>query len=361
MHCQPVSSFPIVLFGAFDRHNFGDLLLGQAAALAAAPRPCLFAGLRAADLTAWGGFAVEPLGQVVAGWRQRFGEAPLDLVHVGGEILDTDAWEAAVMLLDPQAAQAAIARLDGNPRGRADWAAAFLATGRPAPYVIGRDQLPAGGRLEFRAVGGVGLAQRNPAFARAVAAALGAADTVTVRDQRTRRALAALGVTAGLVPDPVTTLGPWLAEQIAAVPILPGDYVAFQCAATFGDDGSLAALAAAFDRIGLPVLAFRAGAAPWHDDRAVYERLSRRMRVPFGILDSLHVRDIAATVARSRLCLASSLHALLVAQVSGVPAVGLERRSGEGAKLRAYAETWNGFRVVTPEELAADGRSQETL
>lgn len=346
-----VSSGPIVLFGAFDRHNLGDFLLGHAAAQQAAPRPCLFAGLRAGDFTAQGGFIVERLEDLLAGWWRRFGEAPLDLAHVGGEILDTDVWEAAVMLLDPREAAQVVSRLDGDPPGRRAWAAAFLGTARPAPYVLGREELPAGGRLEFRAVGGAGLARREPDFARAVAAALASADYATVRDVRTRQALAALGVAAELAPDPVTTLGPWLAGQFAAVPPGAGDYIAFQCGAAFGDDASLAAVAAALDRLGSPVIAFRAGAAPWHDDLEVYRRLAGRLRVPFHILDSLHIRDICATIARARLCLASSLHALLVAGLGGVAATGLERQAGEGEKLRAYADTWGGFRVVTADQL----------
>lgn len=346
-----MSDVPIVLFGAFDRHNLGDFLLGRAAALRAGSRPCLFAGLRAADLTACGGFVVEPVRQVVAGWRRRFGNAPLDLVHVGGEILDTDAWEAAVMLLDPGQVDSLVARLDKDAAGRAAWAAEFLGTAGLGPYVLSRPEVAPGGRLEFRAVGGVGLAQREPAFRQAIAAALATADNVTVRDSRTREALAALGIEARLEPDPATALGPWLAGEIEALPPMDGDYIALQCAASFGDDATLDALAATLAALSRPVLLFRAGAAPWHDDLLIYERLLQRLRVPGRILDSLHVRDIGAAIARAGLCLASSLHALLVAGLFGVPATGLERRRGEGAKLRAYAETWGGFPVATPAEL----------
>ncbi|MGE5491236.1 MAG: polysaccharide pyruvyl transferase family protein [Actinomycetota bacterium] len=346
-----MSSCPIVLYGAFDRHNFGDFLLGRAAALRAAPRPCLFAGLRAADYSALGGFPVERLGNVLAGWRQRCGDAPIELLHVGGEILDTDAWEAAVMLLDPEEASRVVGRLDADPPSRRAWAAKFLGTDSHVPYVVRKGDLPAGSRVEFRAVGGVGLARRDEGFACAATAAMGAADAATVRDNRTQKALAALGLAVGLGPDPATALGPWLADQAADIRPVTADYVAMQCAASFGDDRTLGALAAAFGRIGLPVLAFRAGAAPWHDDLAVYRRLAGRLKVPIHILDSLHVRDICAAIAHARLCLASSLHALLVAGLFGVPAAGLERQEGEGAKLRAYAETWGGFRVVTPERL----------
>lgn len=356
-----MSSIPIVLFGAFDRHNLGDLLLGHAAALAAAPRPCLYAGLRAADLTAQGGFVVEPVNEILDGWRERFGAASPDLVHVGGEILDTDAWEAAVMLLDAPAAAAVVARLDADPAGRAAWAAGFLASDRPAPYVMGRHALPAGSRLEFRALGGVGLARRDAAFKTAVAEALVAADSVTVRDHRTRAALAALGIEAALAPDPVTDLGPWLARAIDGVPPLGRGYVACQCAASFGDDGSLDALAGALNGRGAPVVLFQAGAAPWHDDPAVYEGLMGRLTVPASRLPSLHLREICAVIARADLCISSSLHALLVAGLFGVPRAGLERTAGEGAKLRAYAETWGGFEVFSPNEIGNFFRSQQRL
>lgn len=339
---------PIVLFGAFDRHNLGDFLLGRAAALAAGERPCLFAGLRSADLTACGGFVVEALPAIVADWRRRYGDTPLELVHVGGEILDTDAWEAAVMLLEPERSREVVARFDPYPGRSAAWAAGFLASTRAAPYVVGRDEIPVAARVEFRTVGGAGLARRDPAFRAEVAAALQSAERLSVRDRRTQAALAVLGVAAELAPDPATALGPWLRQEIAAVPAVGEDYLAIQCAASFGDDASLDALAAAIDAQPCPVAIFRAGAAPWHDDLAVCERLAQRLKGPARVLASLHIREICATIARARLCLASSLHAVLVAGVFGIPALGLERRPGEGEKLRAYAETWGGFDITTP-------------
>lgn len=346
-----MNDFPIVLFGAFDRHNLGDFLLARAAALRAGNRPCLFAGLRAVDLTTFGGPVVESVQQILAKWRQRFGSAPLDLVHVGGEILDTDGWEAAVMLLDPDRAAERIARLDRDAAGRAAWAAEFLERDSPAPYVLDRPEVATAGSIEFRAVGGVGLARRDRAFRRAVVAALSAADRVTVRDRRTQAALVADGVQAELEADPATSLGLWLAEEVAVVPPVGSDYIAVQLAGDFGDDATLDALAATLNAHSCPVRLFRAGAAPWHDDPAVYERLLQRLRVPAAILASLHVRDICALIARARFCLASSLHAVLVAGLFGVPAVGLERRSGEGAKLHAYTETWGGFAVRAPDSI----------
>lgn len=67
-----------------------------------------FAGLAQRDLRPQGGHEVEALSTLAMGSA----EHPCVLVHVGGEILTCDAWQAAVMLLPPEQAQPAIAYLD---------------------------------------------------------------------------------------------------------------------------------------------------------------------------------------------------------------------------------------------------------
>ncbi|MBW8363173.1 MAG: hypothetical protein K0M39_01270 [Rhizobium sp.] len=115
---QPSVSAPSVLFGAFDRHNFGDLLFPHLMTALLPERAFAFAGLVERDLRAFGGHRVRPLGA----------ERPLQLIHVGGELLACTAWQAAVMLLDPAGAAAAIARYDADPVAAAAWAAPRLGT-----------------------------------------------------------------------------------------------------------------------------------------------------------------------------------------------------------------------------------------
>ena len=78
----PGSTPPLILFGAFDRHNLGDLQFAHIAACRA-PRPVILAGLVERDLTPWGGHRVRAVAEVARTW----GEAPADVLHVGGEIL----------------------------------------------------------------------------------------------------------------------------------------------------------------------------------------------------------------------------------------------------------------------------------
>ena len=345
---------PLVLFGAFDRHNLGDWLLGHVAQRLAGARPCLFAGLRAADLRGDCGFLVRALPDLVAEWPRRWGDAPMELWHVGGEILDTDAWEAAVMLLPPAEAVARVAALDGQPKQARAWARDYLGAARQAPYVVSPGDLPPGSRVRFAAVGGVGLAVRPPAYRAEVLAALGAGGHLAVRDHVTLTGLARLGRAATLVPDPVAAHAALLAGDIARAPHPAGEYLAVQFAATLADDATLAALATCLNGLGLPVVLWCAGTAPWHDDPAACGRLAERLRGPVTVEESRDIWCLSSLLSHARGCLASSLHALLLAGSAGVPAWGLERRDGEGTKLRAYADTWGGFSVSTAARLAVD-------
>jgi hypothetical protein len=315
---------PPLFFGAFDRHNFGDILLGHIAAREAEVAVPRYAGLAKRDLRACGGFRVAPVDALTA---------PVILIHVGGELLDCDAAEAAWMLGD-----------------------SGLRWPRRAPYVMPRQQLPAGSRVVFRAVGGVGLADRDAAFRQEVLDALRQADALSVRDRVTREFLASEGIVALLEPDPVARIAELFGAPVALSPLGGAPYLAVQFSAECGDDRSLAAIARGLEHIGLPVALFRAGAAPWHDDLAVYARLAQRLNVPVTLFESLDVWQIAGLIAGSRGFVGSSLHARLVANAFGRPGLSLERTAGSGTKLRAYLNTWlPGEAVWSPEGFADAG------
>lgn len=357
-------SAPLILFGAFDRHNLGDLLLGRIAAELAARllpgREVRFAGLADRDLRADGGTRVQALSELAREWKPARREAPPAvppaLLQVGGEVLDCGAWEAAVMLLDPAGAARAIALHDRDPAARAAWARQTLGSARGLPYLAAHAALPPGTRSVLTGIGGVGFAAL-PARLRAEALAeLRAAARVQVRDRCTRDALAAAGLDAALVPDPAVLverlLGAEVARHAATGELaalrarFPRGYVAVQLAAELGDDATLAALAgdlAAISRErGLGIALFCAGRAPWHDDPEVLQRLRRRLPDPESavVAESRHVLALCALVANATLCCASSLHARIVADAFARPALSIAGDARQAAKLRAWLDTW---------------------
>ncbi len=339
---------PLVLFGAFDRHNFGDLLFPHLMTALLPERSFEFAGLAARDLRAVGGHRVSALGAR---------PLPARLIHVGGELLTCSAWQAAVMLRDPAEAAAVIARYDGDPVAAAGWAARQLGTSRGMPYVVGRSAVAPGGRVIFNAVGGVEWNVLSAAQRDEVKTALGQADWVSVRDQVTQKVLRAEGLDFPLCPDPAVMVAECFGEVIrqhqqqgavhAMGEAFPQGYLACQFSADFADDVSLDALAQGLARVaadtGLGLALFRAGAAPWHDDPALYERLLRRL--PPGsarLFPSLHLWDICALVAASRGTVGSSLHGRIIALAFGLPRVSLipPQQGGRPDKRMAFAETW---------------------
>ncbi|HEX7971551.1 MAG TPA: polysaccharide pyruvyl transferase family protein [Thiobacillus sp.] len=358
---------PPILFGAFDRHNFGDLLFPHLLAALLPGQTFELAGLAERDLRAFGGHRVKPLAE----WPR-----PARLIHVGGELLTCTAWQAAVMLLDPVAAADAIARYDADPVAAAEWAARQLGTSRTLPYVAGRDALAPGGKLIFNAVGGVEWRFLPAAQRGEVKAALRSADWLSVRDHVTQAALRAEGIAAALCPDPAVMVAQCFGEVIGthqqqgAVKDMrdafPQGYLACQFSADFADDASLDALAQGLSRVaaetGLGLVLFRAGAAPWHDDPALYEKLLQGL--PPGtarLFSSLHLWDICALIAASRGVVASSLHGRIVALAYGLPRVSLipPQAGGRPGKTTAFAETWEPDAV--PRSVAAASQIESAL
>jgi hypothetical protein len=340
------ASIPPVLFGAFDRHNFGDLLFPHLLTALLPGRAFEFAGLAARDLRACGGHRVTPLPA-----------QPTQLIHAGGELLTCSAWQAAVMLLDPVAAKDAIARYDADPAAGAVWAARQLGTARSMPYVVGRDALAPGGKLIFNAVGGVEWNALSSAQRDDVKAALLQADWLSVRDHVTQAVLRAEGIEAPLCPDPAVMVEACFGEvmrrhrQQGAVRAIrdafPQGYLACQFSADFADDASLDALARGLSGVaaatGFGLALFRAGAAPWHDDPLLYEKLQRRLPTGMAqLFSSLHLWDICALIAASRGVVGSSLHGRIVALACGLPRVSLAlpQQGARPDKRTAFAETW---------------------
>lgn len=343
---------PVILFGAFDRHNLGDLLFPHIVGALLPGRPLVFAGLAARDLRPFGGHAVVALSQLALPAQ----DPPHTLIHVGGEILTCDAWQAAVMLLPPDAVQPTIAYFAARPDERPAWALGCLGTSALAPYTVSRRQHPALARVVFNAVGGTALDQAEPALRAEVLDTLRAADAVGVRDRQTLAHLAAAGIAARLMPDPAVMVAELFGERVRqqaragevaqVLRRFPRGYIAVQFSADFGDDDSLTQIASQLDPVavshGLGVVLFRAGAAPWHDELSGLGRVAAGLRSGSALLfQSLDLWDLCALVAYSRAFCGSSLHGRIVAMAFAVPRLSLRAPGAAGpGKHEAFAATW---------------------
>lgn len=358
---------PLILFGAFDRHNFGDLLFPHIATALLPQRELIFAGLAARDLRPYGGHAVRALHEV----RASLGAQPVDLLHVGGEILTCSAWQAAVMLLPAQEAPATIAYLQARPQERDAWVRRTLGSETQAPYVAGRQGWPALRRLAHGSVGGVALPACAPPLRTEVLDQLRSADFVSVREQTTLGHLQAAGLAARLLPDAAVMVAELFGERLQQHAAqgevarlrarLPQGYLAVQCSAEFGDDATLTLLAQQLAQVvrdtGLGLALFRAGAAPWHDSLLVLQRLAAQLAPgSCAVFESLQLWDICALIAASRGYAGSSLHGRIVATACALPYVSLRApvAGTQQGKAAAWAASWEGADGVdTVVEVAA--------
>ena len=371
----------LVLFGAHDRHNLGDLLFAHVVRALLPGRETIVAGLAARDLGPWGGFAVQALADVA---RSAAASGPLQVLHVGGEVLTCTAWQAAAMLLPPADAAATIAHLHTHPDESRAWVRRQLRTDALAPYAAGgriAQQHRAAGAActsAYLGVGGVALDALADDARAQVLHDLRGARAVSVRDRVTLGHLHAAGIAATLLPDPAVMVAELFApligqrrrsarlQRIAAAH--PSGHLAVQCCAEFADDASLARVAQqvrsaadAAARGGPPpgVVLFRAGAAPWHDDLATLQRLAAKW--PAGtatVFDSLDVWDVCALIAASRGVVANSLHAGIVAAAFGLPCTWLRSPAAARGptKPETYAMTW-----CAPDSATADTGTTERL
>ncbi|MFA6921428.1 MAG: polysaccharide pyruvyl transferase family protein [Gallionella sp.] len=342
---------PTILFGAFDRHNFGDLLFPHITAALLDEKNLIFAGLAERDLSCYGGHRVRALVRVASDW----GECPAKIIHVGGELLTCDIWQAAVMLLPPDKVQKTIAHLDNCPEERLEWARHQLGISAQAAYSVPPGLFHRESRIIYNAVGGVELGVGDAALRAEVLANLKTANAVSVRDKQTQAQLDAAGIAARLIPDPAVMVAELFGGKIRQhacegeiariLTAFPQGYVAVQFSADFGDDATLMEIAAQLDQVsvstGYGVVFFRAGAAPWHDDLFCYQRVAAHMHVrPVRILTSLNLWDICALIARSRVYCGSSLHGRIVAMAFSLPRISLIHPGNRPAKQAAYAATW---------------------
>ncbi len=348
----PAPAAPLILFGACDRHNLGDLLFPHVARALLPTRPVEVAGLAENDLRAVGGDQVHALAQLLA----RADAAGASLLHVGGELMTCNAWQAAVMLLPPERADAAIARVRASPYAARAWLRALPGGARAAPYCVAPAGFPALSRVAYTGLGGVTLDALTPARRRRVLATLGEADAILVRDARTLAHLHAAGIAADLAPDPVAVIAEAFGDRIDARmrtgPVaglradLPDGYIAAQFGGEFADDATLARLARQLDRLvaaGCDIVLFRAGAAPWHDRLECLQRLAGFMRSrPARRFTSLDIWDICALIAASRGYCGSSLHGRIVAGAFALPRVTVRPPAdcGDAVKHEAYVATW---------------------
>jgi hypothetical protein len=343
----------ILLVGAFERDNFGDLLylllsrhyFRSAAVSAAAPI--------AADMSDLVDQRIEAYGPLLR--RHKFDH----VWTVGGEVGGVTPASAFKMSAPPHLLELFATSPDREQVLREAFGGPLPAS----PYVPGLVGYP---RNLFTRIGvnsvGLSAAEKLSAPSRySLLSTLRRARPVSVRDAASSRYLTKQRVSHSLVPDLVHSI----AVTHRTRPSNNSDYAVVQASEEFlasvSEDAFTRSIASLSRREGLNIRFFAAGTASGHDSFSAYRRLAAVMRrtspeISISVSKAQRPWDRVEEIRRAGLWLGTSLHGRIVACAYGVPRVSLDVD-----KVNTYAGTWDydmpyGVQIGDIEEAATSAR-----
>lgn len=345
--------------GAFDRHNYGDLLFPLLVQEAVRSRgftgPVRFFSTLRSDLRRYGAVPTEGLRAMFR--RDARGAM---VVVAGGEVLAA-TWVTIVSYLYQYPLAPAIRRVCnwlGEERSTALLPRLFGAPSK-MPFVYSPHDFRGAPLLVYNAVGASHLRTQGDDVRSVVAEKLKKASYVSVRDDVSKSLLESLEVPGVVVsPDSAVLLSSLYPRQQLlqlagstakeAVDSLPGGYVCFQSAHMYiaGREAMVAAsLRETVERTGLGIVIIVIGRASGHNDDKAARVLQRTLRPHPGIriITSGALFDIMFAISRARVYAGTSLHGAITALSYAVPQLGLCPR--QIPKLASFIDTWSDSRA----------------
>lgn len=340
----------VLIIGAFDRYNYGDLLFPLVIERQLSSYGDNFQfeyfGLVESDLSSVGGLPTKGL--------QKFYKAcsdPTDPVHViiaGGEALGV-TWNSLYAALNPlfqriNKRHSKVNRvLDLN-----GWTRKIIKGKTTLPFVFDKNDFAGVQTVILNSLGGSGLNSATFEKYDFLKEKLRNADYFAVRDQLTVDNLKNNGLSAYLFPDsailmsefyPLNFLHKMVTQEVAGyVAEHAGKYVFVQInkKTTRGHEQKIAkGIDDIYQNGKTEICLCPIGKALDHDDHEALRELGHLMNSPYTYFDADNIWDIMYLIANSKCYVGTSLHGAITAMSFAVPHVGLKVE-----KLGAYLDTW---------------------
>ena len=356
----------VVIFGAFDRFNYGDLLfplileksfekLGLEAELS-------FYGLQESDLRQYGAKATLPIQQLYT--RKLSGKD--SIVVAGGEVLGAHWFAAHSHLLKkpfhfvPRVVEKTIGRTSADALSRN-----LLGARHTWPWVVSPQDFGGNVKIIYNTVGGsTSLGRLFTEDASRAQEVLKEASYLSVRDRKTESILKTQGDLSNVVlaPDSAILMSEFfpfnkLNSEIknktrTVVDSYKEGYVAFQVNKHLGRKhlhSLIEGLENIYRRLGLPVVLLPIGRASGHEDQVILRAIAKGLSTPFQLpCNNIGIFDIMYIIANASCFAGTSLHGAVTALSFSVPHVGL---TTEVPKLNNFLDTWD-----LPEHLSVEVR-----
>ncbi|GAA0880455.1 hypothetical protein GCM10009119_34250 [Algoriphagus jejuensis] len=340
----------ILIIGAFDRYNYGDLLfpiiLEKQLQSYGLDFRFQFFGLVRSDLRPQGGIPTQGLREF---YRQCSDvNHPVHVIIAGGEALGV-TWNSLYAALNPLFQKINYRHkkinkiLDLNALTKA-----FLKGKTPLPFLLDKRDFPGIKSVLLNSLGGSGLSAATFAKFPELKPNLQQADYFAVRDEVTLQNVLKAGLKADLFPDsailmseffPVETLEANVSPEVKSYVEKNKGKFAFVQINKKTTRGHETTIAAELDLVygeGDTKLCFcPIGKALDHDDHEALQNLGKLVKSPFTYFDADTIWDIMYLIANSKCYIGTSLHGAITAMSYAVPHVGLKVE-----KLSAYLGTW---------------------
>lgn len=341
----------ILVVGAFDRFNYGDLLfpLIIEAQLHTYGKPfdASFFGIVNSDLRALGG---KPTEDIRAFYRRcNEGGNHTSVIVAGGEAVAV-TWSSLLLALNKTFKRTH--RFHGRINKVFDlnaFAKRMLHGQTDLPFVFTRSDFQSVDHVIFNSLGGSEL---DPAiFDRYphLRDKLRQVDYFAVRDRATQRNLTAQGVQTSLYPDSAILMSKFyptsfLDERVSAsvgryIAEKRGTYLFFQIKDNHAKNNEQR-IAQQLDAIvdghpGVHLCFCPIGKALNHDDHLALQRIAPLLKHPCTVFDEVTIWDIMCLIANAKVYMGTSLHGAITAMSYAVPYVGITV-----PKLNSYLQTW---------------------
>ncbi len=346
----------LLIIGAFDRYNYGDLLfpiiLEKQLRSYDLDFRFQFFGLIRSDLRAQGGIPTQGLRE----FYHQCSDAshPVHVIIAGGEALGV-TWNSLYAALNPLFQKINYRHkkinkvLDLNALTRV-----FLKGKTALPFLLEKRDFPGIKSVLLNSLGGSGLNATTFAKFPELKPNLQQVDYFAVRDQVTLQNVLKAGLKAHLFPDSAILMSDFFSVEILENSVSSevkvyveknrGNYAFIQInkKTTRGHEQTIAAELDKVYANGSTELCFcPIGKALDHDDHEALRSLGKLVTAPFTYFDADTIWDIMYLIANSKCYIGTSLHGAITAMSYAVPHVGLKVE-----KLSAYLGTWgvNGNR-----------------
>ena len=346
----------IAIVGAFDRHNYGDLLFPIIIERAALKRGFVgkinFFSTLISDLSEYGAKPTKSLSSLFS----RSNGPDTLIIVAGGEIISAP-WPVVVSYLCVPKLGNLISRICRRLGFRmpAYFFSRIMGVPSSLPFVYSNNDFSHGARVVYNAVGGSHLgSEKNNLVGSIVANKLRAVSYISVRDQATKNILDEMNVgNVRLSPDSAVLLSDIFSldelslkvsdELKATCSALGGNYICFQSALMYviGKEHFIAEkIIRLQEKSSFNILIFAIGRAAGHSDQDAASAIFKHIRnnAHIKVVDTRTIYEVMYVIARSKAYIGTSLHGLITALSYSVPHVGL--CPSRIPKLANFIESW---------------------